>query len=174
MSDECGDDGFSPEVRVSGSLVCHVDLDSLWMVHWENRRTVETGSHTGVSVRRRVLCSIARLSRLPVFPDTACLKYFTNIGKKCVLNLNAGETCTPIWSPECGLETVTPKPPFPHCRVLVVPSVTVAQVRGCTRMRGCAGNGHSPGETLDAREVGVSQDENVRGRLGLYKAGFCG
>ena len=33
--DECGDDGFSPVVHVRGSLVCHVDLDSLWMVHWE-------------------------------------------------------------------------------------------------------------------------------------------
>ena len=113
-----------------------MDLDSLWMVHWENRRTIETGSHTGISVWRRVLCSIARLSRLPVFPDTACLKYFRILGRKCVLDLNAGETYTPVWSPECGLETVPPKPPFPHCRVQVVPSAMVAQVRGCTQMRG--------------------------------------
>ena len=77
--DECGHDGFSPGVRVCGSLVCHVDLDSLWMVHWEDRRTIETGSHTGVSVWRRVPCCVAPLSRLPEFSDTACLKYFRNI-----------------------------------------------------------------------------------------------
>ena len=106
-----------------------------------------------------MLCSVARLSRLPEFPDTACLKYFRNIRKKCVLDLNARETYTPVWSPECGLETDAPKPPFPQCRVEVVPSATVAQVCGCMQMRGCAGNGHSPGETQDAREVGVSPGE---------------
>ena len=106
-----------------------------------------------------MLCCVARLSHLPEFPDTACLKYFRNIGKKCVLDLNAGETYTPVWSPECGLETVAPKLPFPHCWVEVVPSAMVAQVRGCTRKRGYAGNGHSPGETQDALEVGVSPGE---------------
>ena len=44
-----------------------------------------------------------------------------------------------VQSPECGLETVAQMPPFPHCRVAVVPSDTVAQVRSCTRMRGCVG-----------------------------------
>ena len=155
--DVCGDDGFSPGVRVRGSLVCHVDLDSLWMVHWEDRRTVETGSHIGVSVWRNMLCCVARLSRLPEFPDTACLKYFRNIGKKCVLDLNAGETYTPVWSPECCLETVAPKQP--HCRVEVVLSAMVTQVSGCTQMRGCMGNEHSPGKTLDAWEVDVSPGE---------------
>ena len=33
------------------------------------------------------------------------------------------------------------------------------QVRSCTRMRGCAGNGHSPGETQDARKFGVPPGE---------------
>ena len=93
------------------------------------------------------MCSVARLSRMPVLPDTGCLKSFGKLGRECVLDLNAGETYTPVWSPECGLETIPPKPPFPPCRVVVVPSATVAQVRGCTRMHGCAGNGHSPGET---------------------------
>ena len=58
--DEHGDDGFSPDV-VSRSLVCHVDLDSLWMVHREDCRT---GSHIEVSVWRRVLCGVARMSCL--------------------------------------------------------------------------------------------------------------
>ena len=41
--DDCGDDRFSPGISDRVSLNCHVDLDSLWMVHWEDRRTVETG-----------------------------------------------------------------------------------------------------------------------------------
>ena len=50
-------------------------------------------------------------------------------------------------------------PPIQHCRVAEVPSDTVAQVRGCTWMRGCAGNGHSPGVIQDAQEVGISPGE---------------
>ena len=30
---------------------------------------------------------------------------------------------------------------------------------GCARMRGCAGNWHSPGETTDVRKLGVSPGE---------------
>ena len=30
----------------------------------------------------------------------------------------AGETYTTVWTPECGLETIPPKPPFPPCRVV--------------------------------------------------------
>ena len=57
--DDCGDDRFSPGISDCVSLNCHGDLDSLWMVHREDRRTVETRSHAGVSVWRRVLCGIA-------------------------------------------------------------------------------------------------------------------
>ena len=64
-------------------MYCHVDLDSLWMVHWEDRRNVETGSHTGVSDWMSILCCVARMSRLLEFPDTACLKYFKDVGNKC-------------------------------------------------------------------------------------------
>ena len=73
-----------------------------------------------------------------------------------MLDLNAGGTYTRVRPPECGLETVAQMPPIQHCWVAEVPYDMVAQVHGCTRMRGCAGNGHSPGETRDAREVGVS------------------
>ena len=57
-------------------------------------------------------------------------------GKKCVLDLNAGETHTPVQSPEGGVETVARMPFFPHCQVAVVFYETVAPVRGCTRTRG--------------------------------------
>ena len=78
-------------MSVCRSLDCHVDLDSLSMVHWED----------------------------------------------------AGGTYTRGRPPECGLETVDQMPPFQYCRVVEVPSDTVAQVRGCTRMRG-ARKTHSP------------------------------
>ena len=78
--DDCGDDQFSPGICDRVSLNCHVDLDSLWMVHWEDRRTVETGSHTGLSVRRRVLCGIARMSCLPEFPVNNGLKGLNDLG----------------------------------------------------------------------------------------------
>ena len=71
-----------------------MDLDSLWMVHWEYRRNVETGSHTRVSDWKSVLCGVTRMSRLPEFTDTYCLKYFRDVGKNCVLDLNAGGTYT--------------------------------------------------------------------------------
>ena len=99
------------------------------------------------------------MSHLPKFPDTDCLKYFRDVGNNCILDLNAGGMYTRVRPPECSLETVAQMPPFQHCRVTEVPSDTVAQVRGCMRMRGCTGNGHSLGETQDAREVGVSPGE---------------
>ena len=76
---------------------------------------------------------MARMSCLPEFPDAAWLQCFRDIGKKCVLDLNAGETHTPVQTPESGVETVAWMPFFPHCQV------AVPQVRCCTRMSGCAG-----------------------------------
>ena len=65
-----------------------MDLDSLWMVHWEDRRTVETRSHAGVSVWRIVLCGIARLSCLPEFPVTNDLKCLNDLGRNCIMDLS--------------------------------------------------------------------------------------
>ena len=67
-----------------------------------------------------------------------------------------GVSYTTVWMPGVGLETVPPKPPFPPCCVMVLPSATVAQVCGGSRRRGCAGNGHSPGGTLVVRKVDYS------------------
>ena len=50
-----------------------------------------------------------------------------------------------------------------------MPSATVAQVRGCTQMRGCAGNGHSPGETQDARKVDSSPGERCAEEPGYIR-----
>ena len=59
-----------------------------------------------------------------------------------VLDLSVRGTLSPFGSPGGGLETVARSPPLPYCRVAELG-------RGCTRMRGCAGNGHSPGEIQD-------------------------
>ena len=39
--DDCGDDRFSPGASDCVSLDCHLDLDSHWIVHREDRRNVE-------------------------------------------------------------------------------------------------------------------------------------
>ena len=82
------------------------------------------------------MCSVARLSRMLVLLDTGCLRSFGDLRRACVLDLNAGEMYAPVRMPGGGLETVPPKPPFPPCCVVVLPSATFAQVRGGSRMRG--------------------------------------
>ena len=142
-ADICGDDRFSPGVHNRILLDCQADLDYLWMVYWEGRRGIEIGSRTGVSAWRRVLCGAARLSRLPEFPDTDCLNCFSDIGRDCVLDLNAWGTCPRVRPPECGLETFAQTPPIQqNCLIAEVPSGAVTLVRG-----------HSPGETQDARKT---------------------
>ena len=44
------------------------------------------------------MCSAAQLSRMPVLPDTDCLRSFGDLGRECVLDLNAGEMHTPVWT----------------------------------------------------------------------------
>ena len=84
------------------SLNCHVDLDSLWMVHWEDRRTVETGSHAGVYVWRRVLCGIACMSCLPEFLVNNGLKCLNDLGRNCIMDLSACGTLSPADSVAAG------------------------------------------------------------------------
>ena len=93
--DDCGDDRFSPGISDRMSLNCHVDINSLWMVHWEDRRTVETGSSAGVSAWRSALCGIARLSCLPVFPANHGLECLNYLGRNCIMDLSAGGTLSP-------------------------------------------------------------------------------
>ena len=83
-----------------------MDLDSLWMVYWEDCRNDETGSRAGVSDWRSVLCCVALLSRLPEFPDTDSLNCFRDVGKNCVLDVNARGTYNCVRPPRCGLETL--------------------------------------------------------------------
>ena len=77
------------------SLNCHVDLDSLWVVSWDDRRNVETGSRTGVSDWRRVLRCVARLPEFPVNKGRKC---FDDLGKNCIMDFNARGTLSPSYS----------------------------------------------------------------------------
>ena len=172
LYDDCGDDRFSPGVSDRGSLDCHVDLDSLWMIYWEDRRNVETGSRTGLSDWRCVLCCVALLSRLPEFPDTDCLNCFSDVGKNCVLDLNARGTYIRVRPPECGLETVAPMLPIQHCRVAEVRGLIRGGARLCAVVRGCmvAREMDIPRAKHRMRGSGCfSGRDGVRGRLGLYK-----
>ena len=101
---------------------------------------VETGSRTGVWDWRSILCDVARLSRMPVFPDTDCLNCFRNIGQICMLDLNVRGTYPCVEQPECSLEVVARMPPVPYCRVAEIRADTAVQKRGCSRMHGCEGN----------------------------------
>ena len=42
------------------------------------------------------MCSVVRLSRMPVLPDTGGLKSFMELGRRCVLDLNMEETYTSV------------------------------------------------------------------------------
>ena len=64
---------------------------------------------------------------------------------------------SPAESPGGDLVTMARLPPI--CRVAEMMSNMIATGRGCTQMRSCAGNGHSPVEIQDVRRVGVSRTE---------------
>ena len=76
-----------------------------------------------------------------------------------VLDLSVRETLSPVGSPGGGLETVVRSPPLPYCRVAELMSVPITIGRCCTRMRGCTGNGHSPGEIQDVGSVDVPRTD---------------
>ena len=165
MSDEeFGEDGFSPGLQTGEYLVCHVDLDYLW----DACRTLGTGSRPGIAIWRDMLCCVVRLSRMPVLPVTGCLGSFRDLGRTCVLDLNAGESDAPVEMLRHKMETVFPRLPFPPCGVRVLPSATVTLVRGGSRRRGCDRCGFSPGEPYPEREmcsrIGLSPGEPYPGR----------
>ena len=72
------------------------------MVHWEDRRTVETGSRAGISAWRNVLCGIACMSCLPEIPVNNGLECLRYLGRNCVMDLSAGGTLSPSESDLTG------------------------------------------------------------------------
>ena len=134
-------------------LLCPVDLDSLCLLLYNG----ETGPQAEVWDWRSVLYGIARSSRLPELPDSDCQDRFRGVGRTYVLDLSVRGTYSHAKSPGGGIVTMARLPPILYCWVAEMMSNTIAIGRGCTRMRGCAGNRHSPGEIQDVRRVGVSR-----------------
>ena len=81
--DDGGDDCFSPVVGGCVPLTCPVDLDSLCMLPWNDRRKVETGSHAVMS-HGHLGCRSFRI-------QTAWIG-FCKVGRTYVLDLNIRET----------------------------------------------------------------------------------
>ena len=151
----CGDDRLSPGVRNDVSMDWRIDLDSHGMVNWEYQLNGEDRAFAGASDWKSVLRCVACLSRLPEFPDRDCLKCFDDIGNNCIMDFNAWGTCPQVRTPGCSLETCARTlPTRQECLGSDVPSGTVAQLRGCTQMRGCAECGCSPGEIGCAEDWG--------------------
>ena len=139
-------------------LLCPVDLDSLCMLLRHDFTNAETGPEAEVWDWRSVLCGIARSSRLLELPDSDCQDRLCGVGRTYVLDLSVRGTYSHAKSPGGVLVTVARLPPIPYCQVAQGMSNTIAIGRGCTQMRGCTGNGHSPG--------GIQE---VRGRLEKYR-----
>ena len=118
-------------------------------------RKAKAGPQAEVWDWRSVLCGIARSSRLPELPNSDCPDRFRDIGMTYVLDLSVRGTHSPVGSPGGGLKTVTRSPPLRYCRVAELMSISIAIGCGCTQMRGCMGNGHSPGEIQDVGRADV-------------------
>ena len=103
------------------------------------------------------MCSVARLSHMPVLPDTGCLKSFGELGRECVLDVNAGETYTPYIFLQIR-----------HFHLVAWWWCLLLQSRRCEVIRGC----------VDARGIDIEScffpGREVHGRTGLYKAGLGG
>ena len=112
------------------------------------------------------------LYRIPVLPATGYLRSFGGLGRTCIIDLYAGVSTAQLicWQ-------------FPPGGVEVLPSTSVTLMSNDSGRRGCAGNGHSPGASFitdlarNARLYWTSPGElsagrELRGRTGLYKAGF--
>ena len=93
-----------------------------------------------------MLCCMARLSRMPVLPVMGYSRSFRGLGRTCILDLNAGESKAPVRIMGDERQTDFPRPQFPPCGLRVLPSASATLVPGDWRRRGCAGNGHSPGD----------------------------
>ena len=134
-------------MRNAVSLNWRIDLDSHEIVDWECQFNYEDRTYAGASHWKSVLRCVARLSRLPEFPDRDCLKCFDDIGKNCIIDFNAGGTHPQVRTPECSLEVCAQiLPNRQECLGSDVPSGAVALLCGCERMCCCTECGCSPGE----------------------------
>ena len=76
-------------------VTVHVDIDSLWMAPWDAGGTLSCSYRPGMAIWRVMLCSVVRLSHRPVLPATGYLKSFGDLGRTCIMDLNAGKSTAP-------------------------------------------------------------------------------
>ena len=131
---------------------------------------------------------------MPVLPATSYLRSFRGLGRTCIIDLNAGASTAPVEMLGDDTQMDLPRPQFPPGGVEVLPSTLVTLMSDDSRRRGCAGNGHSPGEKsitdlgfpwasytpgeMCAAELDFPRasfpPRELCGRTGLHKAGFIG
>ena len=88
-----GNETVSDPLEHSSLVVTvHVDVDSLWLAPWDAGGTLGGSYRPGVTVWRAVLCSVVRLSRRPVLSATGYLWSFRDLGRTCVMDLDAGKS----------------------------------------------------------------------------------
>ena len=92
-----------------------------------------------------MLCCVVRLSRMLVLPATGYLRSFGGLGGTCIVDLDA-RVDSPIEMLGDDTQRDFPRPHFPPGGMEVLPSTSVTLMSNNSRRRGCAGNGHSPGE----------------------------
>ena len=72
------------------NVTVHVDVDSFWLAPWDAGGTLSSDYRPGLAVWRAVLCSVARLSRRPVLSAMGFWRSFGDLGRTCVMDLDAG------------------------------------------------------------------------------------
>ena len=87
---------LEPSEHSGLGVTVHVDMDSLWMVPWDAGGTFRSSYRSGMAIWRDVLCCVVRLSCMPVLPATGYLRSFKGLEKTCSIDLNAGESTTPV------------------------------------------------------------------------------
>ena len=147
-------------------------MDSLWMAPWDASGTLRSSYRPGMAIWRDVLCCVVRFSRMPVFPATGYLRSFGGLGRTCIIDLYTGESTAPVEMLVDDTQTDFPRPQFLPGGVEVLLSTSVTLMSDNSRRRGCAGNGHSPGENSIA-DLGFPRARCARLNWTSPEQAFC-
>ena len=169
--EDSDEDWLSPMIGGRVPLPSLMDLDYLYMSPQKTDHSRKLGPHTAMWDWRSILKNVASSTKLPELLDLDCQDRFRNLGRRYVLDLCVLETDSDIQplgggyiesddSPfeSCGREMISDVrqpgggcmvlndlPFIPYCRRVIQFSHPMVEKINCTRVRGCAGNGHSPG-----------------------------
>ena len=79
------------------NVTVHVDVDSFWLAPLDAGGTLINNYQPKIAVWRAVLCSVARLSRRPVLSAMGSWRSFGDLGRTCVIDLDAGQSRAPAY-----------------------------------------------------------------------------